>query len=123
MPIAVENSQDEIAKSKTIFDVSAFEIFWRNFLAGMARAFGGIIMYFIFIFVIGAFFTRFILPVIRPYVDTYMQSMESLQHLNGSNGQLDFNSILQQYQQAPTSPQTAQPQSLEFDVAPAQFPQ
>ena len=79
---------DWIGNSKTIYDVSSGEVFWRNFVAGMGRALGGAIMYFLFIFVIYALFINYLLPIIKPFLDTYMNTMNLLgggQQMN--NGQ------------------------------------
>lgn len=64
--VQTSDKPDRVSKTKTVYDVSAWEIFWRNFLAGIARTFGGIIIYLLFISVIGAIFLQFISPILFP---------------------------------------------------------
>lgn len=67
---------------KSIYEASAFEIFWRNLLAGMSRAFGGIILYLLFLFFIAALIQQVLYPKIKPFIDQYQQTLESLNNLN-----------------------------------------
>ncbi|OGG03659.1 hypothetical protein A2W14_04050 [Candidatus Gottesmanbacteria bacterium RBG_16_37_8] len=60
------SNEDHLTSGKTLYDASAFEIFWRNFLAGSSRTLGGIIFYLIFILIIGSIFIRYLTPVISP---------------------------------------------------------
>ncbi|MEN8253311.1 MAG: hypothetical protein ABFQ62_02975 [Patescibacteria group bacterium] len=79
---------DRAGKNKTIYDVSSFEIFWRNMVAGMGRAAGNILLYFIFIFILGYMFSLLVWPTLKPVVDGYtklINSVESLQNVGKSN--------------------------------------
>ena len=76
---------DRVSRSRTIFDASAGEILWRNFLAGMGRALGGIFLYLVFVFLFSAIFTRLVLPKITPLIDTVMKlgnTAGNIQNLN-----------------------------------------
>lgn len=79
--VSSSSKEDTVSKTKTIYDVSAYEIFWRNFLAGLARGVGGLVMYFVLIVVIGTIFTQFILPQLQPLLNTYTSSLNSLKSL------------------------------------------
>lgn len=61
--------QNEDKKTRSIYDASASEIFWRNFLAGASRSLGGIIFYLIFILIIGSIFLRYLTPIITPLMN------------------------------------------------------
>ncbi len=61
---------DNITKEKTIYQVSPWEIFWRNFLAGMARSLGSLILYAVVLTIVSNLFLRFFWPQIEPLVDT-----------------------------------------------------
>lgn len=60
---------NEVKKSRSIYDATAGEIFWRNFLAGASRSLGGIIFYLIFILIIGSVFIRYLTPILSPLLD------------------------------------------------------
>lgn len=66
-------------EQRTIYSASGWEIFGRNFLAGMAQALGHILIYLLFVAGVFAVAFRFLWPVVQPYVDIYKQSLESLQ--------------------------------------------
>ena len=70
------------AKKRTIYDASATEIFFKNFLAGIAHAAGSILIYLIFASGMLLLAFRFVYPLFSPYLDIYKQSMESLQMMN-----------------------------------------
>lgn len=81
-------TDDRIGKNKTVYDVSTFEIFWRNMIAGMGRAFGNILLYFIFIFVMGYIFSLLVWPSLQPMVNSYMKlvnSLDSIQNMQSGN--------------------------------------
>lgn len=61
---------DNLTKEKTIYQVSPWEIFWRNFLAGMARSLGSLILYAVVLTIVSNIFMRFFWPQIEPLVDT-----------------------------------------------------
>ena len=98
---------DWIGNSKTIYDVPAGEVFWRNFVAGMGRALGGVLMYFVFVYVIYSLFVNFLLPVVSPYLEGYMDALNlftsSDEVQTGQGGaqpnQQQINNFLQQFGQ------------------------
>jgi len=70
--IKSEDKSDLVSKNKTIYDASAGEIFWRNFLAGASRGLGGIFVNLIFLLIIGVLFINIILPQVMPMVNSYL---------------------------------------------------
>lgn len=73
------DKKDRISQTKTIYDVGAGEIFWRNFLAGFSRTLGGIILYLILLFIFGMFFAQFILPKFLPIINQLLDMSKSLE--------------------------------------------
>ena len=86
-------------KNQDIYSSSLGEIFSKNFVAGFSRTLGGIIVYLIFIFVVSAIFSAFVLPKLLPLLTPLTQGLQLLQNPSGQippPGQLD--QLLQQYQ-------------------------
>jgi hypothetical protein len=83
-------ASDQVSKNKTIYDVSGFEVFWRNFIAGMGRAVGGLFLYFIIFVGIASLVNKFLMPHILPLLDTLQNSVNSLNQLSpgGSQNQI-----------------------------------
>ncbi len=70
--------EDRAGKTKTIYQVSGFEIFWRNFLAGFARALGIMVLYIIIIIISGVIFTTTFLPMINPSLQNAQELIENI---------------------------------------------
>lgn len=76
---------DQITKTKTIYDVSAGEIMWRNFLAGISRALGGMVIYFVVIFILSHIFLTYVWPVLEPSFQTLEETTDLLKQMNSLN--------------------------------------
>ena len=76
-----EATEDRSGTIKTIYQAGAGEIFWRNFLAGASRALGGILLYIIFLFLVGVVFLQIIWPRIQPLFDRLFNITESMQQM------------------------------------------
>lgn len=78
---------DEISATKTssksIYDVGWGELFFRNFVAGMARTLGSLFLYGLVIFLVANFFMQQIWPQIEPALSGYSESMQLLQQMYG----------------------------------------
>ncbi len=61
---------------KTLYEVGVWEIVWRNFLAGMSRGLGNLILLIIFSLVIGNLFMTYIWPHLSPLVDNFYSSSQ-----------------------------------------------
>ena len=79
--ITSANPDDRLSKSKTLYDASTSEIILKNFLAGFSRTLGGLVLYFLFVFILGAFFVRFALPIITPFLNQLNTINSSLQKI------------------------------------------
>ena len=81
-----EHNSDQILGIKTIYDVPGFEIFWRNFLAGMSRSFGGLVLYVLLVLVASNLFISYIYPHLEPLISEYRTAIRSFNQLsNRSN--------------------------------------
>lgn len=78
---------DNVTKEKTIYQVSPWEIFWRNFLAGMSRGLGGVILYVIVLTILSNLFLRFFWPQLKPIVDTLNTSTQILKDFQSASPQ------------------------------------
>lgn len=101
LPQAINQSEDQkdrITHTKTLYDVKAGEIIWRNFLAGFSRGLGGIIVYFVFIGIIASIFTTYVYPQIKPFIDEYRQAVQMVNQFNQPTTNPEPGSGNQQYQ-------------------------
>jgi hypothetical protein len=78
--IASEHPADRVGETKTLYQVSGWSIFWRNFLAGAARSFGAIFIYLIFLGVIGYAYYIYLWPQLKPLLTQYATMMQTLQN-------------------------------------------
>lgn len=74
---------DRVKKTRTLYDASAGEIFWKNFVAGMGRALGGIFLYLLLSFVVWVILYQFVWPKVAPFIDNFADMAESLQSFRG----------------------------------------
>lgn len=79
--MSINPEPDQLTTSKTIYDVSKWEIFWRNVIAGAGRALGGIILQAIFLLIIINLFLNQVWPVIQPILNTLQKTTETLQDM------------------------------------------
>ena len=68
--------------NKTIFEASFGEIFVRNFVAGMARTLGGLVLYAVVLIFLGNLFLQNVWPLVQPVLETMRESSQALQQLN-----------------------------------------
>lgn len=78
---------DQVTQTKTIYDVSKWEIFWRNFIAGMGRALGSIILQAIFLIIVVNVFMNQVWPVLKPILNTLQMTTETLEDIKGQSQQ------------------------------------
>ena len=96
---------DQLNQTKSIYEASAKEVFFKNFLAGFGRALGGIFIYIIFIGISIFMFINFAYPQMKPFIDEYRQAVQSINSINKktttlpNNGQ-DAQKFLQDLQQS-----------------------
>jgi hypothetical protein len=98
--------EDKLNHSKTIYDASISQIMWKNFLAGLMRGLGSIIIWFFFMIIMFNIFLSYFWPQLKPFVDLYQQALSNLNTFeqattNPSSIQVDentINSILEKFQ-------------------------
>jgi hypothetical protein len=73
-----EAKDDRVGDLKTLYNVSGWSIFWRNFLAGISRALGGIFIYIIFATISTYFLMQTLWPQIEPFINSYQQLLNTL---------------------------------------------
>ena len=98
--VTSEHPADRVGKTKTIYQMSAWSIFWRNFLAGFSRSLGGIIIYLIFLGIIGYYSYQTLLPRLLPILQSYTTMMQSLTNQgrpSSSSEQIMDNPLIQQF--------------------------
>lgn len=81
-------ASDQIDKNKSIYDVSGFEVFWRNFIAGASRTLGGLILYILIFVGLASVVNKYMMPYILPLVETLQTSVNSLNQLNSGKNQV-----------------------------------
>lgn len=67
----------EQTPQKTLYESSTGSIFWKNFVAGFARALGGLIIWLFLILFSGYVFVSQVWPRIHPLIASYQQLVET----------------------------------------------
>lgn len=80
--IKSEDKGDLVSKTKTIYEASAGEIFWKNFLAGFGRGLGGVFVYIIFLVIVWVVVLNFVLPKVMPSITNLMGLSKSLETIS-----------------------------------------
>lgn len=86
IPTRVDFSDPDIVNrktGKTLYEVSAWEIFWRNLLAGISRGLGNMILLIIFSLVLGNLFMTYVWPHLEPIFDSFASTNELLDFVEG----------------------------------------
>lgn len=90
--VQASSPDDRVGPQQTIYDASLSTIFWRNFLAGMARALGGIVIQIVFLALMALLIINWLWPQVQPVITTYQKavnSLDSLQQTTEKFGLLD----------------------------------
>jgi len=95
-----EPKEDLLGKRKSLYDAGPFEIFWRNFLAGMSRTLGSLFLYLVFMIIVYGLFLKYVLPVYLPVINRISNLIESIEKM-------------QKF-----LPQTSTPQDIPFSIFP-----
>lgn len=77
---------EQITSTKTIYEVSGFEVFWRNFVAGMGRAMGSLFVYLILFALIASIVNKYLMPHLLPLLTTLQDSVSTLNQLTPKGG-------------------------------------
>ncbi len=98
MPNDQEKPQVEVqsTEDRTIFNASKSEIFWKNFLAGVGRGLGMMLIQIVGYLIIFGILTTFVWPLIEPVVgnlgglteslESSLNQFESIQNQFGGGG-------------------------------------
>lgn len=116
--------QDSLDKTKNLYNVSGFEVFWRNFIAGFSRMLGSTVVLLSILATFGLLFYYFVFPRFMPLLDSMQQAMRSI----GSLGELQNQFTAPQQGQQFTIPDTFQlPENFQlpegFTLPSDDFPQ
>jgi len=76
---------DILLGGRSIYDVSANEIFWKNFLAGLGRGLGMFLFNLLLWVMIGGLFFGYVWPLTQPLVSSFQSLSTSLQGLQQVN--------------------------------------
>ncbi len=83
--VFADQKSDQFSATKTLYDASVMSIFWKNFVAGFARALGGMIIWLVLILFSGFLFANYVWPQIHPFLTSYQQLFESFSALPSSS--------------------------------------
>ncbi len=103
-PLDQERALAATQKTKDIYSSSHGEIFSKNFVAGFARALGGIVVYLIFLGIITFIISRTLLPQLLQTFGNLTSSLNSLNQTKSTLPQLNSPDVQQLFQQL-TPPQ------------------
>lgn len=92
------SGEDRQNQTKTIYDAGYGEVFFKNFLAGVGRAIGGIVIYLVFILIAVNTFITYAYPQIKPFIDEYRQAVQGINKLNQVTTGPDAGPDSKQYQ-------------------------
>ncbi|MBI2010537.1 MAG: hypothetical protein HYS86_05200, partial [Candidatus Chisholmbacteria bacterium] len=83
---------------RNLYTVSSGEIIWKNFLAGLSRALGGMIIYLILLGVIAYAASQYLLPQLEPLLSS-LQMLTNPQTLQpGTQNPQQLEQLLRQLQ-------------------------
>lgn len=68
---------DYLGKQKSLYSVSYRELVWRNFLAGISRGIGGVIIQFLFFVVIMGLVAQLLMPMFGGLIESLTSAMQS----------------------------------------------
>ncbi|HUC94495.1 MAG TPA: hypothetical protein VMR19_00620 [Candidatus Saccharimonadales bacterium] len=89
-----EDKGDIVSKTKTLYDASPAEIFWKNFLVGFGRGLGGVFIWLILLFIAGILFINLVLPKLMPSITNFenlLKPTPNTQSESGSTIPVDLN--------------------------------
>lgn len=77
-PVPTNNKSDKLYGSRSIYDATGWEIIWKNFVAGMMRGLGSVLIWFIFTSIIFNIILAIFWPRLRPYFEQYFDALSTL---------------------------------------------
>lgn len=96
----------ELPAEHSLYNVSSWEIFWKNFLVGFSRAVGGFLVQLAFLIFAYYSFVNVVLPKIQPFVNAFISAQENMSRLQDSGSMFDGMFINESETVEPTPRQT-----------------
>ena len=90
---------------RSLYQASKWEIFSRNFLVGVSRALGALIMQIIGLAVLYFLFTQFVSPTITPVLNSFQDAINVLKRFQSPNSNQGF-FFRQESSESTTAPTT-----------------
>lgn len=72
------NEEEMISRGRTQYDVSVWELFWRNFVAGSGRTIGSIFVYIVIALFGSYIFYQVVWPQLEPVLGGLTKTLESV---------------------------------------------
>ena len=72
----------DIIEGRSIYDVPFKTLVWKNFVAGVSRAAGGLLFFTIFFIILGLLAAQTIWPPIQDFVNTFNKTSMQLKYTN-----------------------------------------
>ena len=73
-----EAAADHVGKIETLYSVSYFQVFMRNFAAGFARSLGGLFIWILMLIISSYFFVAYVWPTIRPFTSGLQNALGTI---------------------------------------------
>jgi len=74
-------AKEDMAGRKSLYNARAYEIFWRNFLAGISRTLGSIFLYIVFFIIVNVLILKYVLPIYMPLLNKITNIMDSIEKM------------------------------------------
>jgi hypothetical protein len=72
----------DVIEGRSIYDVPFKTLVWKNFIAGMSRAAGGLLFFTIFFVILGLIAAHTLWPPIQDFVETFQKTSLQLKYTN-----------------------------------------
>jgi hypothetical protein len=73
-----ETADDRVGKVQTLYSVSYFHVFMRNFAAGFARSLGSLFIWILMLVISSYFFVTYVWPEIRPFASGMQNALSTI---------------------------------------------
>ena len=80
--------------AKTLYDVSAGDVFFKNLLAGMGRALGGVLIQALFFVILGYFTFKYVWPQLQPMIQSMNDTIAILKQMQAAESEAGGSTII-----------------------------
>lgn len=77
-PQNTNDKSDKMYGSRSIYDAKGWEIVWKNFVAGLMRGLGSVLIWFLFTSIIFNIMLAIFWPRLQPYFEQYFDALSTL---------------------------------------------